>query len=115
MNIKEFLESNGYKMWKEDSDEYSNSQKYQKRIDILDKYDSVSVCTCNDKLFINIDYWTMNINDINSKSCAIYMIHQNNDDEWCDLKIYSLTEEQLQSNLQSYEDKMVKLWEVFYK
>lgn len=31
-----------------------------------------------------------------------------------DLKIYSLTEEQLQSNLQSYEDKMVKLWEVFY-
>lgn len=114
MNIKEFLESNGYKMWEEDSDEYSNSQKYQKRVDILNKYDSVPVCTCNGKLSINIDYWTMNINGINSKNCTIYMIHKNNNDEWCDLKIYSLTEEQLQGNLQSYEDKMVKLWEVFY-
>jgi len=36
--MKEFLEQNGYKLWKEDKDEMSISQKYQKRLDTLHKY-----------------------------------------------------------------------------
>ena len=29
------------------------------------------------------------------------------------IKIYSLSEEQIQSKLESYEDKVINLWEVF--
>lgn len=112
MNIKEFLESNGYKMWKEDNEHSHHTMYFQKRIDEL--YPDTPICKCNDKLFINIDVWTMKLVGVNT-SCTINMVHERPDDEWCDLKIYSLTEEQIQSNLQSYEDKMVKLWEVFYK
>ena len=30
-----------------------------------------------------------------------------------DLRIYSLSEEQIQSKLESYEDKIINLWEIF--
>lgn len=113
--MKEFLEQNGYKMWKEDKDTMSFSQKYQKRLDTLHKYKDVPLCECNDKLLINIDYWHFEINGITSESCSIYMIHENKNEDWCDLKIYSIPVDKMKENLVAYEDKIVNLWNEFAK
>ena len=106
--MKEFLESNDYKMWKQEE----NTLHFQKRVD--DIYQESPVCKCNDKLFINIQVFTFTIHGVVRTSCEMNMVHERPDDEWCDLKIYSLTEDQVKSNLKAYEDKMAKLWEVFY-
>lgn len=111
--MKEFLESNGYKMWKEDYDQMHHTMYFQKRVDSA--YPNVPVCECNDKLFINIDVWTMKYDGRDHTSCTVNMAHERPDDEWCDLNIYSLTEDQVKNNLKSYEYEMVALWEVFYK
>lgn len=107
--MKEFLESNGYKMWKQEE----NTLHFQKRVDNI--YTESPVCECNEKLFINVQVFTFPINAVVHTSCEINMVHERPDDEWCDLKIYSLTEDQVKSNLKSYEGKMIKLWEVFYE
>lgn len=107
--MKEFLESNGYKMWKQEE----NTLHFQKRVD--DIYPESPVCECNDKLFINIQVFKFAIHGVVHTSFEINIVHERPDDEWCDLKIYSLTEDQVKSNLKSYEDKMIKLWEVFYE
>ena len=44
---------------------------------------------------------------------TISLVHENQHGEWCDLRIYSLSEEQIQSKLESYEDKIINLWEIF--
>lgn len=111
--MKEFLEAHQYKMWKEDKDTMSVSQKYQKRLDILHKYKDVPLCECNDKLLINIDYWRFEINGITSESYSIYMIHENKNGDWCDLKIYSIPVDKLMEDIVGYEDKIVKLWKGF--
>ena len=111
--MKEFLEQNAYKMWKQDVDKMSISQKYQKRLDILHKYKDVPLCECNDKLLINIDYWSFKINGITSESCGIYMIHENQNGDWCDLKIYSIPVDKLMEDIVGYEDKIVNLWKGF--
>lgn len=115
MSIKQFLESHQYKMWKEDKDEMSFSQKYQKRLDILHKYKDVPLCECNDKLLINIDYWSFEINGIFSESCTIYLVHENKNQDWCDLKIYSIPVDKMKEGLVGYEDKIIKLWKAFAK
>ena len=110
MSIKEFLESKGYRMWKEDAEKSHSTMYFQKRVD--DIYTDAPVCACNDKLFINIEVWTMRYNGVHT-SCTVGMVHENQNDEWCDIKIYSLTEDQLKAKLEEYEDKVVNMWEVF--
>lgn len=95
-------------MWKEEK----NTLHFQKRVDGI--YQEPPVCECNDKLLINIKVFTFAIHGVVHTSCEMNMVHERPDDEWCNLKIYSLTEYQVKSNLKAYEDKMVKLWEVFY-
>ena len=111
MSIKQFLESHQYKMWKEENTDIHRTMYFQKRVD--DTYPDSPLCECNDKLLINVDVWTMKYNGINHTSCTVSMVHENQADEWCDLRIYSLKEDQLIGNLEHYEDKMIKLWEVF--
>jgi hypothetical protein len=114
MNIKEFLESNGYKMWKEENESTHHAMYFQKRADEL--YPDSPLCWCNDKLFINIDVWTIKLVGVNT-SCSIGVVGERptaNDGEWCDIKIYSLKEDEVIGNLERYEDKMIRLWETFY-
>lgn len=113
--MKEFLEQHGYKMWKEDKNEMSVSQKYQKRLDVLHKYKDAPLCECNNKLLINIDYLSFEINGITFESCSIYMIHENKNGDWCDLKIYSIPVDKMKENLVAYEDKIIKLGKEFSK
>lgn len=113
MQTKEFLESNGYRVWKEENDQYSNTLHFQKRVDTI--YEDSPLCQLNDKLLINIQVWNTWYHDTTNTSCSIDLCHERPDDEWCDLKIYSLTVDQLKSNLKAYEDKVIKLWELFYE
>jgi len=52
-------------------------------------------------------------NSLGSNLTIVGMVHENQNDEWCDIKIYSLTEDQLKAKLEEYEDKVVNMWEVF--
>jgi len=107
VNIQQFLESKGYRMWKEDN----NTLHFQKRVD--DLYPMAPLCNCNDKLLINIEFFSFTIYEEFHSSCTISLVHENQYCEWADLRIYSLSEEQIQSRLESYEDKIINLWEVF--
>ena len=111
MNLQEFLEENGYKMWNEE-DKYKGSVlQFQKRVDSL--YPNAPLCSCNEKLFINVVVHILHHNSNTWTSCSVELVHENQSGEWCDIRVYSLTEEQILSNLSCYEDKMIKLWEVF--
>ena len=112
MNIQQFLESKGYKMWKEDHNSHGSTFNFQKRVDR--DYPMAPLCQCNEKLFINIDMHTLFTNSVEQHtSFTISLVHENQQGEWADLRIYSLSEEQIQSKLESYEDKIINLWEIF--
>ena len=112
--MKEFLESKGYKMWEEKTDYLGDkkfvSRKYQKRVDVLPGWQGVPLCSCNDKLFLNIE--ESQIAGF-PESYSIGMVHENRYGEWCDFKIYSLTEGQIKEFLGKYENNIKQLWEVF--
>jgi len=112
MNMQQFLESNNYRMWKEEHNSHGSTFNFQKRVDR--DYPMTPVCNLNEKLFINIDMYTMFTNSTEKHtSFIISLAHENQQGEWCDLKIYSLKEEQIQGKLESYEDKIINLWEIF--
>ncbi len=112
MNTKDFLESKGYRMWKEENNSHGSTFNFQKRVDR--DYPMAPVCNLNEKLFINIDMCTLFTNSTyNHTGFTISLVHENQHGEWADLRIYSLSEEQIQSKLESYEDKVINLWEVF--
>jgi len=112
MNIQQFLESHGYRMWKEENNSHGSTFNFQKRVDR--DYPMAPLCQCNDKLFINIDMCTLFTNSTDKHTgFTISLVHENQHGEWCDLKIYSLKEEQILSKLGSYEDKIINLWEIF--
>ena len=111
MNTREFLELNSYRMWKEENTSYGSFLYFQKRVDR--DYPMAPLCQCNEKLFINIDVCKFDFSGVRQTSCTINLVHENQHGEWCDLRIYSLSEEQIQSKLESYEDKIINLWEIF--
>ena len=112
MNTQQFLELNSYKMWKEENNSHGSTFNFQKRVD--SDYPMAPVCNLNEKLFINIDMYTMFTNSVDKHtSFTISLVHENQHGEWCDLRIYSLSEEQIQSKIESYEDKIINLWEIF--
>ena len=114
MNIQEFLEQNGYRNWKVDKQGYGTTTHYQKRIDIIQEYEHYPLCECNDKLFINIVHSEFTINGREHVSFEMSLVHENKAGNWCNLKIYSLTEEKVTANLQKYEKLILELWNVFY-
>lgn len=111
--MKDFLIKNNYKLYGEEKDEFGTTQKYQKRVDA--DYPEYPLCACNDKLFINIDFYAFTIGDINSRSASIFLVHENNKGEWCDIKIYALKETDVLSKLYRLELKVMDMWKVFYE
>lgn len=118
--MKEFLESKGYRMWKEDKDDVNgvtnfHNKKYQRRVDTDYDFD-YPICQCNDKVFINVEYYDIRFyNDNHYVSYEMSLAHENKDGEWCDIKIHSLTEEQIKDSLSAYETKILNMWRVFYE
>lgn len=106
------LEFYGYKKWDVETEQYGTTEKYQRRVDTDEGFSS-PLCQCNDRLFINIERFTCNITGSNKTSSKIDLVHENSKGEWCDIGIYSLSDEQLMSNIEQYEKKLIAMWEVF--
>ncbi len=111
MNISEFLIHNGYKLWNEEDKYKGCVLQFQKRVDSL--YPDAPLCNLNEKLFINVVVHILHHSSNTWTSCSVELVHENSREEWCDFKVYSLTDEQILSNLSAYEDKLIKLWGVF--
>ena len=113
--MQEFLEQDGYKMWEEKTDYLRDkkfvSRKYQKRVDVLPGWQGVPLCSCNDKLFLNIE--ESQIAGF-PESYSIGMVHENRYGEWCDLKIYSIPTDKL-VDIEKFESKLCEMWIAFNK
>ena len=111
---KDFLLQVGYKMWKEKVDSIGVVQHYQKRVD--PQYPDVPLCSTNEKLFINITHYSYYLPDgRSSEGFELYLVHERPDERWCDLKIYSISEQDLLDNLEKYEHTLISMWKVFYE
>lgn len=113
--MKEFLGQQGYELWNTETEQFRGITKhYQRRINTDDiEYKGYPLCACNDKLFINITHYDYTLNGVNHTSYTIELVHENKESEWCDLKVYSLSEQQIKDNLSKYEKKLLDMWKVF--
>lgn len=109
--LRDFIMSRGYVVWETKSNDFHNvyliTQKLQRRVDKV--YNLLPVCNCNDKLFINVDITQAIIHGNLSISAEVHLCHENSQGEWCNLKIYSLKPEDVYSNFDKYEQKVLKL------
>ena len=106
----------GYKCWNTNKDQYGTTAEWQSRVDIRDGFDeSIPLCQCNDKLFINVRLDNFEANGSMFHSASISLTHENKEGLWCDLTIYSLTQDELADKLPSLEQKLLRLWKEFNK
>ena len=117
--IKEFLESNGYKQWASKKDNIGDcmfiTEKYQKRVDFDTAWTKAPLCECNDKLLVNIEVNTNTIGGEENITWTIFLLHQSPvNDEWCDLKIYNILTDKL-IDIEKFESKLREMWIVFNK
>ena len=106
----------GYKCWNTNKDQYGTTAEWQSRVDIRDGFDeSIPLCQCNDKLFINVRLDDFEANGSMFHSASISLTHENKEGLWCDLTIYSLTQDELADKLASLEQKLLRLWKEFNK
>lgn len=117
-STKQLIEENGYYMWEEKRELGYHRMRFQKRIWNAEKL-GIPLCVCNDKVFVNLDYSHFTFHNsggpVSSKSFQISVCHERPDGEWCDFKIYSLTEEQIVNGLQKYEQDILSTWKLFYE
>lgn len=109
MNIKEFLESKGYKMWSKDSDSISTKSFFQKRWE-----GESPLCKTNEAIYINVNHYIFHMNAENGGGLEIELCHGREDDVWCKLKLYSITPQSLVEKLEDYEYTLLEMWETFY-
>ena len=106
----------GYKCWNANKDQYGTTAEWQSRVDIRDGFDeSIPLCQCNDKLFINVRLDDFEANGSMFHSASISLTHENKEGLWCDLTICSLTQDELADKLPSLEQKLLRLWKEFSK
>lgn len=112
--LNDVIVASGYKNWNNESDGFGVRSFYQKRLDNKAGFSSlIPLCNLNEKLLINIEWSIFSINGIESCSYMMSLVHENQDGEWCDIRIYSLTEKQLEANIHKYEDKLIRMWKEF--
>ncbi len=110
------LEKSGYKNWKNEKDHFGTTERWQARIDIREDFDeNIPLCQCNDKLFINVIIRRLLLNGENHTGVEMEMCHENQDGHWSGLKIYSLTEKDIEVNLSWLENKLLRMWFEFNK
>lgn len=109
MNIKEFLESKGYKMWGKDSDNISTISFYQKRWE-----GKTSLCKTDEVIYINVNHYLFHMDAENGGGLEIELYHGREDDVWCKLKLYPFAPESLVDKLEEYEYTLLEMWETFY-
>lgn len=108
----DFLTDNGYRMWRDFDDWQTTKVEFQKRVPDKEGY---PLCECNDKLLINLVYYKHTFqNGEESEGFEMFIVHERPVDEWCDFKIYGLTEEMVLSKLPNYEFSLKESWKMFY-
>lgn len=119
--MNEFLENSGYNQGMYDKralgDYQITRESYQKRVDREMAWLGMWLCELNDKLFINLTINTVESNSGCSVSWTVSFTHQSPvNGEWCDLKIYNLPMEKLDSvNLKKHEATLRNMWIAFNK
>ena len=111
--MKQFLSCAGYKHWNTEQGSLGVEEHYQKRVDVLPEYEHYPLCSCNDKLFLNITYSCIWNKEQKYDGYEIYLAQENKDGNWCNLKIYALNEASIKSNLHKYEKQLLDMWNVF--
>lgn len=111
-----FLKDNGYKMWTTEKTDFDGHvEKWQRRVDLADDF-QYPLCQCNDKLHININFYSYQLNSqIKHESYEIFIVGENNDSDWYDIKIYGIKADELVDNLKKYETKLLNMWEASNK
>lgn len=102
----------GYTVWKEDWEHGYYKQCMQKRVDLLHK--EVPLCVCNDKVLFNLDYLSVRNEKGKTGGYELSLVHEREDGRWCDLRIYSISQEDLELHLEGYEKDLLEMWKVFY-
>lgn len=106
------FEINGYKKYDVKIDHFGTTSYFQRRVDTDDGFD-YPLCQCNNKVYINLTHGDFVLNDTPHVGCKLSLVHENGDGEWCDLSVYSLTEEELTVNIAKYETRLLEMWKVF--
>lgn len=110
MNI---LEKHGYRKWKTEPFGLNGYvEQWQKRVDTAEDF-NYPLCNLNDKLHIDVKFHSFSINGASYESYEMYICAENIDGDWCDIKIYSITQEQLEKNIEKYETKLLNMWSAF--
>ena len=73
----------GYTVWKEDWKHGYYKQCMQKRVDLL--YKELPPCVCNDKVLLNLDYFSSGVGNKKKVSYELSLVHEREDGRWCDL------------------------------
>jgi len=109
----DFLTNSGYLIWNSKEDVDYTKKEFQKRVKDSEGY---PLCLHNENLRINLTYYSMQfVNGGVSEGFEIYVVHERKGEEWCDFKIYSLTEDQILNKLAAYEHTLLEAWKVFYE
>lgn len=108
----DFLTDNGYRMWRKEEARETTKYEFQKRVPDKEGW---PLCECNDKLCLNLIYYKYTfINGESAEGFEMSVVHERKNDEWCDFKIYGLTEEWVVSKLSNYETSLKESWKTFY-
>lgn len=98
------IEEKGYKLYPQNKEGYWTVHNlYQKRVD-HDK-----VCETNEKLFINIYEYKASENGPMTYEMGI---KAESNGLWWDLKVYGVSEERLETEFNTLEQKLIELWEI---
>ena len=110
INFSEF----GYKCWQTDHNDMGRTEKWQVRVDNQERFKDVPLCETNDKVHLNIDAGYLLINGEGYTNYT-FSITQEANEIWCDLKLYSISEDDIMKiGLDEFEKRMVELWKCNY-
>lgn len=105
--IIKFLDDNGY-------DHYIGVDEsvylFQKRIDDGRNF----LCSCNDKLHMNVKVFDFTINDNVYRSIEMEMCHEMSDGKWFKQCIYRITVDEFIEYYETAFNKLVYAWESSY-
>jgi hypothetical protein len=106
--IIEYIESSGYKKTKN----YHDSVDRLLFCKVLWKDDELvkHVCKLNEHLQLCLYYHEYSLYGKDYTSFELEVVHETVDSVWIDFKYYTLTEEDILTNLRMYETKLIKAW-----
>lgn len=84
----------------------------QRRLDSLEKYNDIPLCSTNDKTLIDLELSITNMSGKTTTNANMDIRHEAPDGTWIDIAPYSINLEKIntESKIEHEEEKLVKLW-----